>query len=200
MAPFLRNISDFPIEILTDKKLEQDKQAKIAADLAVKQAKQAANLEANSSPTTTPKPKPKKKLSENNMTGSPLATIHPPPTPPKSNMLLKFVSKMSNKNVICKAETNNKKQESIDESDNSIMILSTKPPLPGNKIENSPKPSLIKSSSVNTPNGPLSANKSTPNKPSSLINSALQTTPVSSPKVINNTTAEKRGTTFIFHY
>ena len=197
MVPFLKDFSIFPIEIKTDEKLEQEKQAKLAADIAAKQAKQAANLEANSSPTTTPKTKLKKKLGENSITSSPLVAAVPPTPPKATNLLLKFVSKMSNKNVICKSE-NPKKRESVDGLESSIIVCGSKPPLPNNKIENSPKPSLIKQSTVNTPNGQINANKSTPNKPINLINSALQTTPVSSPKVINNTTAEKRGYLLIF--
>jgi len=85
--------------------------------------------------------------------------------------------------------------EQVNDNDVSIVI-DTKPPLPHNKIENSPslnKNALSKAASMAETNTPTHK-RQTPIKSNSLLNnSCAQTTPVSSPKVNTSTTAEKRG-------
>jgi hypothetical protein len=98
---------------------------------------------------------------------------------------------MSNKNVI--ARTDN----ALTTENDSVKVIDSKPPLPHNKIENSPlthRNTLSKAASVSESSNTPTHKRQTPSKANSLVaNPCLQTTPVSSPKVTTSTTAEKRG-------
>ena len=132
----------------------------------------------------------KKKISDNGQ--SSLVTGTPNAATANTSSILKFVSKISNKDFIAKTtEVPSKKVESKSQDESDHKIIDSKPPRPLNKADKSPKcsdkqNSLTKTDLTNTP-------KSTPNKPAGVINSALQTTPVSSPKIVTCTTADKRG-------
>lgn len=195
MMPFMQDLvpSLFPMHILTDQQIEHDKQVKQANDEAAKKAKAAAaaaakealkeEAAANASPTTTPKAKLKKKNSDNGQNNSPLvANGSNTPVATGGASILKFVSKMSNKNIVVKP---------ANAPETTDTDKASKPPLPMNKATNSPLPMNKAASSpmANQKTGtPISKRRSL------LVGSpAVQTTPQSSPLMHNNTTAEKRG-------
>lgn len=146
MMPFMQDLSPslFPMHIVTDQQIEHEKQVKQANDEAVKKAKAVAAAAAkealkedaasNGSPTTTPKTKLKKKNSDNGQNNSPLvANGTNTPVAAGSSSILKFVSKMSNKNILVKPAN---AQETDTEKSEIVMI--PKPPLPMNKATSSP--------------------------------------------------------------
>lgn len=207
MVPFLKDMSPslFPFVIQTEEKIKHEKKLKELNDEAIKKAKIAANLEAklaekaanaeaavNSPTTTTPKTKLKKKISENatnlNPQSSPLTTVEAT-KPTNTSSILKFVSKMSNRNVIAKPPFLSKleTEKGIEDNKDDIQVIGSKPPLPNNKIENSPKfkNTIEKCALLNTPTNNKERRKSV-----GLMNPALQTTPSTAEKRANSSTGE----------
>lgn len=185
MMPFMEDLAPslFPMHILTDQQIEYDKQVKQANDEAAKKAKAVAvaaakealkeEASANSSPTTTPKTKLKKKNSDNGQNNSPfVANGSNTPVATGGASILKFVSKMSNKNIVVKPAN---AQETTDTD------KASKPPLPMNKAASSPMGNQKTGTPISKRRSLLAGSP------------AVQTTPQSSPLVHNNTTAEKRG-------
>ncbi len=152
---------------------------------------------ANASPTTTtPKTKLKKKNSDNGQNNSPLVTgisSNATTTPVATTSILKFVSKMSNKNIDAKPMNS-------ESSTDKIEIIGSKPPLPMNKIANSPLP-VNKATNAN--NSPLALNKvaNSPLTMSKVVNSPLTinkatNSPLQLSKVVGSPIGNQKNGTF----